>query len=64
MKKLLVYLIKNLLLTRKTVVGQKLLEYKVKKGDLEELLVRMDIIPTSIALAQAIKKVVGNFRLL
>ncbi len=35
---------------------QKLLEYKVKKGDLEELLVRMDIIPTSIALAQAAKE--------
>ena len=32
---------------------QKLLEYKVKKGDLKELEVRMDIIPTSIALAQA-----------
>ncbi len=35
---------------------QKLLEYKVKKGDLKELLVRMDIIPTSIALAQAAKE--------
>ena len=35
---------------------QKLLEYKVKKGDLEELIVRMDIIPTSIALAQAAKE--------
>ena len=35
---------------------QKLLEYKVKKGDLRELLVRMDIIPTSIALAQAAKE--------
>ncbi len=35
---------------------QKLLEYKVKKGNLEELLVRMDIIPTSIALAQAAKE--------
>ena len=35
---------------------QKLLEYKVKKGDLEELLKRMDIIPTSIALAQAAKE--------
>ena len=35
---------------------QKLLEYKVKKGDLDELLVRMDIIPTSIALAQAAKE--------
>jgi len=35
---------------------QKLLEYKVKKGDLKELLARMDIIPTSIALAQAAKE--------
>ena len=35
---------------------QKLLEYKVKKGDLKEMLVRMDIIPTSIALAQAAKE--------
>ena len=35
---------------------QKLLEYKVKKGDLKELSVRMDIIPTSIALAQAAKE--------
>jgi len=35
---------------------QKLLEYKVKKGDLDELMYRMDIIPTSIALAQAAKE--------
>ena len=35
---------------------QKLLEYKVKKGDLEELLFRMDVIPVSIALAQAAKE--------
>ena len=35
---------------------QKLLEYKVKKGDLKELAARMDIIPTSIALAQAAKE--------
>jgi Bax protein len=35
---------------------QKLLEYKVKKGNLEELMVRVDIIPTSIALAQAAKE--------
>ena len=35
---------------------QKLLEYKVKKGDLKQLLERMDIIPTSIALAQAAKE--------
>jgi uncharacterized FlgJ-related protein len=37
-------------------IRQKLLEYKVKKSDLNELLVRMDIIPTSIALAQAAKE--------
>ncbi len=37
-------------------IRQKLLEYKVKKGDLKKLLVRMDIIPTSIALAQAAKE--------
>ena len=35
---------------------QKLLEYKVKKGNMDELLKRMDIIPTSIALAQAAKE--------
>ena len=35
---------------------QKLLEYKVKKGDLEQLKLRMDIIPVSIALAQAAKE--------
>jgi len=35
---------------------QKLLEYKVKKGNMVELMVRMDIIPTSIALAQAAKE--------
>ena len=33
-----------------------MLEYKVKKGDLNELLVRIDVIPTSIALAQAAKE--------
>ena len=37
-------------------IRQKLLEYKVKKGNLQELLVRIDIIPTSIALAQAAKE--------
>ena len=37
-------------------IRQKLLEYKVKKSDLEELIVRVDIIPTSIALAQAAKE--------
>ena len=35
---------------------QKLLEYKVKKGNLDELLRRMDMIPVSIALAQAAKE--------
>ena len=35
---------------------QKLLEYKVKKGNIKELMVRVDIIPTSIALAQAAKE--------
>ncbi len=35
---------------------QKLLEYKVKKSDLRELLFRMDMIPVSIALAQAAKE--------
>ncbi len=37
-------------------IRQKLLEYKVKKGDMKQLLIRMDIIPTSIALAQAAKE--------
>ena len=37
-------------------IRQKLLEYKVKKGDLKELLLRIDVIPTSIALAQAAKE--------
>ena len=35
---------------------QKFLEYKVKKGKVEELMVKMDIIPASIALAQAAKE--------
>ena len=35
---------------------QKLLEYKVKKGNLDKLLIRMDMIPVSIALAQAAKE--------
>ena len=35
---------------------QKLLEYKVKKSDLKELMFRMDMIPVSIALAQAAKE--------
>ena len=35
---------------------QKLLEYKVKNGNVDELNKRMDIIPASIALAQAAKE--------
>ena len=35
---------------------QKFLEYKVKKGSVEELRNRMDMIPVSIALAQAAKE--------
>ena len=35
---------------------QKFLEYKVKKSNVEELKIRMDIIPASIALAQAAKE--------
>jgi len=35
---------------------QKLLEYKVKKSNLDELMFRMDMIPVSIALAQAAKE--------
>ena len=35
---------------------QKFLEYKVKKGNVEELRIKMDIIPASIALAQAAKE--------
>jgi Bax protein len=42
--------------SEKQWIRQKLLEYKVKKGDMKELLIRMDIIPTSIALAQAAKE--------
>ena len=42
--------------TEKQWLRQKLLEYKVKKSDLKELLFRMDMIPASIALAQAAKE--------
>ncbi len=35
---------------------QKLLEYKVKRSDLNELMLKMDMIPVSIALAQAAKE--------
>ena len=52
----LVYKKKNTTDLEKQWLRQKLLEYKVKKGNMEELLLRMDIIPTSIALAQAAKE--------
>ena len=42
--------------SEKQWLRQKLLEYKVKKGNLDELLIRMDMIPVSIALAQAAKE--------
>ena len=42
--------------TEKQWLRQKLLEYKVKKSDLNELMFRMDMIPVSIALAQAAKE--------
>ncbi len=42
--------------SEKQWLRQKLLEYKVKKGNLDELLFRMDMIPVSIALAQAAKE--------
>ena len=35
---------------------QKFLEYRVKKGNVDELIIKMDIIPASIALAQAAKE--------
>tara|TARA_B100001559_G_scaffold319885_1_gene330421 strand:+ start:116 stop:1621 length:1506 start_codon:yes stop_codon:yes gene_type:complete len=35
---------------------QKFLEYKVKKGSVKELQLRMDIVPVSVALAQAAKE--------
>ena len=47
---------KNTTDLEKQWLRQKLLEYKVKKGNMEQLLLRMDIIPTSIALAQAAKE--------
>ena len=42
--------------SEKQWLRQKLLEYKVKRGDLKELMFRMDMIPVSIALAQAAKE--------
>ena len=47
---------KNTTDSEKQWLRQKLLEYKVKKGNMEQLILRMDIIPTSIALAQAAKE--------
>ena len=40
----------------KAWLRQKLLEYKVTNGNMDELTKRMDIIPVSIALAQAAKE--------
>ena len=37
-------------------IRQKFLEYKVKNGNIDELKIKMDIIPASIALAQAAKE--------
>ncbi|MDC0524632.1 glucosaminidase domain-containing protein [Pelagibacteraceae bacterium] len=51
-----IYTKKNTTELEKQWLRQKLLEYKVKKGNMSELLLRMDIIPTSIALAQAAKE--------
>ena len=54
--------LKNVISKRSTTdqekqwLRQKFLEYKVKKSNIEELKIRMDIIPTSIALAQAAKE--------
>ena len=42
--------------SEKQWLRQKLLEYKVKNGKVDELEKRMDIIPTSLALAQAAKE--------
>ncbi len=41
---------------QKQWLRQKFLEYKVKNGNVEKLKIRMDIIPVSIALAQAAKE--------
>ena len=42
-----IYKKKNTTDLEKHWLRQKLLEYKVKKGNMDELLLRMDIIPTS-----------------
>ncbi len=47
---------KNTTDEEKQWLRQKFLEYKVKKGSVKELMMRMDIIPASIALAQAAKE--------
>ena len=47
---------KNTTDKEKQWLRQKFLEYKVKKGNVEELINKMDIIPASIALAQAAKE--------
>ena len=54
--------LKKIIVKKKTTdqekqwLRQKFLEYKIKKGNVEELKIRMDIIPASIALAQAAKE--------
>jgi len=56
------YKLKKIIAKKKTTdkekqwLRQKFLEYKIKKGNVEELKIRMDIIPSSIALAQAAKE--------
>ena len=47
---------KNTTDEEKQWLRQKFLEYRVKKGNVEELKTKMDIIPASIALAQAAKE--------
>ena len=40
---------------------QKFLEYKVKKGNVEELNIKMDIIPTNSFSSSSKRKRMGNF---
>ena len=42
--------------SEKQWLRQKFLEYRVKKGNVDELKIKMDIVPASIALAQAAKE--------
>ena len=50
--------------TEKQWLRQKLLEYKVKKSDLKELMFRMDMIPVSIAFGTGCqRKWLGNFKI-